>query len=126
MNPVNKVVFSRREYPNKDDLYQAIANQVRILLESGYTLVASKEDEVGDGISIEYSIVKSNNDWPRPFWLVKNEMIAAADEHINNEVTNAQQIIESADNAETLVNKAMTLFNKKKNDGDDGSGGYEA
>ena len=110
MNPVNRIVFSRREYPNKDDLYAAVAQQIRFLLESGYIVVANKEDKVGDGIAIDYSMAKDQEDWPRPFWLVKNEMIAAADAHIDNEVANARNIIDSADQASELVDNFLDKF----------------
>lgn len=124
MNPVNRVVFSRREYPTKDELYAAVGQQMRILLESGYVIVATKEDEVGDGIAIDYSMVRNSDDWPRPFWLVKNEMMAAADEHINNEVSNAKTIISTADKANAFVDSF--LDNMKKNGGGNDNGGFDA
>lgn len=117
MNPVNRVVFSRREYPNKSDLYEAVFQQIKILLESGYILVANKEDEVGDGIAIDYSISRDEDDWPRPVWLVKNEMIAAANEHINNEVENAKAIINTADKANSIVDTFLENFKKKGGNG---------
>ena len=125
MNPVNRVIFSRREYPNKEDLYAAVAQQIRFLLESGYIIVANKEDEVGDGIAIDYSMAKSPEDWPKPFWLVQNEMIAAADEHINNEVRNAKQIIATSENASNFVDNFLGNM-KKKDGGDKGNGGFDA
>ena len=96
MNPVNRIVFSRREYPDKSELYAAVAQQIRFLLESGYVLVANKEDEVGDGIAIDYVMARHDDDWPRPYWLMKNEMLAAADVHINNEVRDAKNILSTA------------------------------
>lgn len=127
MNPVNRIVFSRREYPNKDDLYAAVGQQIRFLLESGYIIVANKEDDVGDGIAIDYSIARDNDDWPRPFWLVQNEMIAAADEHINNEVANAKTIISTSEKANGFVNTFMNNFkggNSGGNNGGDKGGGH--
>lgn len=118
MNLVNRIVFSRREYPNKEDLYVAVAQQIRFLLESGYIIVANKEDEIGDGIAIDFSICRNDEDWPKPFWLVKNEMIAAADIHIDNEVKNAKEIITTAETANNIVDSFL-----KKGGGDKGSGG---
>jgi hypothetical protein len=126
MNPVNRIVFSRREYPNKDDLYAAVAQQIRFLLESGYIIVANKEDEVGDGIAIDYSFARTNDDWPRPFWLVKNEMIAAADEHINNEVDNAKTILSTSEKANDFVNTFMTNLNGGNKGGNNGGGHFDA
>lgn len=124
MNPVNRVVLSRREFPNKDDLYAAVAQQIRVLLESGYILVANKQDEMGDSICIDYSIYHTDMDWPRPFWLVENEMMAAANEHIDNEVSNANQIISSADRANAVVD--ALLRKNKKNNGGNNDGGFDA
>jgi len=125
MNPVNRVVFSRREYPNKEDLYAAIAQQIRILLESGYIIVANKEDEVGDGIAIDYSMVRNDEDWPKPFWLMKNEMIAAADVHIDNEVSNAKTVISTAEHANNFVDNFLKGI-KKDDDKGGNNGGFDA
>ena len=125
MNPVNRVVLSRREFKTPEELHKAVANQIMLLLESGYVIVASKEDEVGDGYAIDYSMVRNQDDWPKPFWLVKNEMIAAADVHIDNEVDNAKQIINTADKANKLVDNFLDGFKNNFNGGNN-SGGYDA
>ena len=124
MNPVNRVVFCRREYPNKEDLYAAIAQQIKLLLEGGYTIVASKEDKIGDGIAIDYSICGEDSEWPKPFWLMYPEYLAASDEHINGEVANAKKIIASAESTDKLVEGLMKKMNKDK-DGNKG-GGFDA
>ena len=124
MNPVNKVVLSRREYKDINDLYTAVAQQIRILLESGYIIVAAKDDELGDSIYIEYSIFNEKDSWPRPFWLMKNEMLSAADEHIDNEVSNAKEILATAEHADNIVQKMFgNSAGKKGPKGNDGNNG---
>lgn len=126
MNKVNKIMLTRREYPNKDDLYAAVSQQIRILLESGYVLVVNMVDEKGDCIEIEYSTYHTDADWPRPFWLVENEMMSAANAHIDNEVNKSREIIESADRANSVVEAYLNKIVKKDKGGDGGNNGFDA
>ena len=54
MNPVNRILISRRDFKTDDELYSKVAQQVRLLLEAGYTLVLRDEDVKGGEITIDF------------------------------------------------------------------------
>lgn len=118
MNPVNTISFSRREFRTDEALHEAISKQIILLLDAGYTIMASVEDEKGGGVLISYSMASGPDDWPKPFWLMQNEMISAADTHIDNEVDNAKQVLDSAQQASDMVKQIMDAMG-----GDGGDGG---
>ena len=127
MNNVSNVVISRKDYKNEDELYQKVAQQIRILLESGYVLIAEDVEPRGGTIVIQYAPKDNESTTPKPFWLLPNEMVSAADTHMTNEVKRARDILTAAEQANSLTNLFndvdLTMLPKKGGNGKGGKGG---
>lgn len=118
MNQVNKMVFSRRDIKNEDELYAKIGLQVRLLLQTGNTVVLTDEDDGRDSIVIEY--MPAGGD-VRPFWLVDEEWKSAVNAHIDIEVRNAQKIMRANQTANNVLRQMGIL--PDMGDDDDNNGG---
>lgn len=104
MNNVSSVVISRKDFKTDDELYAKVGQQVRLLLESGYVLVAEDVEEKGGTIVIQFMpSANAEPNTPKPFWLVPNEMLAAMDVHVSNEVKRANAIIEASKMADSFA-----------------------
>ena len=121
MNKVNNIVLSRRDFKQEDELYAKVSQQIRILLESGYVIVAEDVDEKGGTVVIQYAPKSTEVDLPKPYWLSNSEKLAALNEHINEEVSQARKIIDASNAADEFV----SIFGDvaKRNTGKGGSGG---
>lgn len=123
MNKVNSVVLSRRDFKQEDELYAKVSQQIRILLESGYVIVAEDVDEKGGTIVIQYSPKSTEVDSPKPYWLVDSEKVVALNEHINEEVAHANEVLKASKAADEFVSIFSDIKNKQ---GKGGSGGHDA
>jgi len=105
MNQVNRMVYSRRDIKNEDELYDMIGKQVRLLLQTGNTVMLTDEDDGKDSIVIEF--MPADGDI-RPFWLVDEEWKSAINAHIDIEVRNAEKVV-GAHKATTDILKKMGI-----------------
>ena len=119
MNPVNRILISRRDFKTDEELYAKVGQQVRLLLEAGYTLVLRDEDEKGGEITIDFKHTESDL---RPFWLTKQEMTAALNEHMNKEIADAKNVVGAADKADNFLKKLGFDFSDPGDDGNNGGG----
>lgn len=126
MNDVNRITFSKANYHSDDEFYDKLAQQLRLLCETRCLVVIRDYGESSNGeFVVEFMECKGDY---KPFWLSKNEMMAAFDEHVNEEVDNAQRTLTAsrlANNAKDDL-EAMFGIKKKDDDDDDGSGNNAA
>ena len=115
MNPVNSVVLSRRDFKSDEELYTKVAQQMRLLLEAGYVLVAEDVDEKGGTIVIQYSPASTEVQSPKPFWLMPDEYVAAADVHMNIEIDKANKVLEASRKADDFISKFTGGGNNSNN-----------
>ena len=74
---VNKIIFSKTDSNSKAELFTKIANQLSLLLESGYNCFISNSDPKGNAVTIEFCIADptaKNRDIPQPCWLFLDEL----------------------------------------------------
>ena len=121
MNPVSNVVISRKDFKSDEELYLKVFQQIRLLLEAGYVIVAEDVEERGGTIVIQYSPANAGKNMPRPYWLVDNECVAAMEVHMDNEVARAKNVLDAAKKADDLASLFGDFSDKGK-----GSGGFSA
>ena len=121
MNPVSNIVISRKDFKKDDELYLKVAEQIRLLLEAGYVIVAEDVEDRGGTIVIQYSPANAGKNMPRPYWLVDNECVAAMEVHMDNEIARARNVLDAAKKADDFANMFSDLTDKDK-----GSGGFSA
>lgn len=121
MNPVSNVVISRKDFKTDEELYTKVAQQIRLLLEAGYVIIAEDIEERGGTIVIQYSPADAGKNMPRPYWLLDNECVAAMEVHMNNEVAKARNVLDAAKKADDFANLFEDLNDKGR-----GSNGFSA
>ena len=117
------MVFSRRDIKDENELYNRIGQQVRLLLQTGNTVLLNDEDDGRDSIVIEF--MPSDGDI-RPFWLVDEEWKSAVNAHIDIEVRNAKKVMGANQVANNVLKKMgilPTIGNDDDNNDDDGNKG---
>ena len=113
------MVYSRRDIKDENELYNIIGQQVRLLLQTGNTVMLTDEDDVKDSIVIEF--MPADGDI-RPFWLVDEEWKSAINTHIDIEVRNAEKVV-GAHKATNDILKKMGIPLNLSDDDDDGKNG---
>ena len=117
------MVFSRRDIKDENELYNRIGQQVRLLLQTGNTVLLTDEDDGKDSIVIEF--MPADGD-VRPFWLVDEEWKSAVNAHIDIEVRNAKKVMSANQMANNVLQKMgilPTIGDDDKKDGNDGNKG---
>ena len=74
---VNRIVFTKVDSNSKAELFSKIANQLNILLDSGYNCFVSNLDAKGTSVCIEFCLADptaKNRDIPQPCWLFLDEL----------------------------------------------------
>lgn len=122
MNQVSNIIISRKDFKHDEELYDRVAQQIRLLLEAGYVIVAEDVEERGGTIVIQYAPANAGKEFPRPYWLMTNESMAAMDVHVDNEVSRAENILKAAKKA----GEFSELLDALKGNGEGGSGGFDA
>ena len=115
MNQVNRLVISRRDFKTEEELYAKVAQITRVLLESEYQVLLHDADEKGGTIVIDFMPTDGN---VRAFWLTKDEMMSALNEHIDAEVQHAKEVISASNSAD----KALKQLGFDFGDDDDKGG----
>lgn len=73
MKDVNQLVLCRDDYDSTEELFEAVKNAVRLLLDAGYIMTV-RYDEKGLGIiSIEYNYADQSYGSHYPYWLSPEE-----------------------------------------------------
>lgn len=90
MNKVNQITLSFNSFDSKEELYQAVATQVRTLLITGYNCsLAPKEDSV----QLKFAKADIKAQEPKPYWLLDLEAVQAQVLHAQVEVELAKQTV---------------------------------
>ena len=70
---INRLVFLKRSYRTLEDLYNRLAQQIHLLMETGYVCVVF-EINAGEGaIVLEFNPNSKNVELQRPHWLYPDE-----------------------------------------------------
>ena len=105
MNQVNRLIISRRDFKNEDELYAKVAQTTRVLLESDYLVLLHDADEKGGTIVIDFMPAEGDI---RAFWLNKAEMLSALNTHVDMEVAKAKEVLNASNSADkTLTNEPV-------------------
>jgi len=93
MNKTNKIVFSKANYENKQEFYETLFSQLKILLEDGHA-VSIHESPKQKGV---YAIQFANAlvDDVCPVWLDSAEIMYVSSFAAKNEYENAKELIET-------------------------------
>lgn len=114
------MVYSRRDIKNEDELYEMIGKQVRLLLQTGNTVMLTDKDEGKDSIVIEF--MPADGD-VRPFWLVDEEWKSAVNTHIDIEVRNAEKVVGAHKATNDILKKMGISLDLPDDDDNDNNGG---
>ena len=113
MNQVNRLVISRRDFKNEDELYAKVAQITRVLLESDYLVLLHDADEKGGTIVIDFMPAEGD---VRAFWLTKAEMLSALNTHVDMEVAKAKDVLNASNSADKALKKLGFNFDDDDND----------
>lgn len=92
MNKVNTITLTKRDFGTEEELYKALADQLKLLLKSGNQCVVSDVDPKGGKIQISYSDASRE---PKPYWLLDLEAAEAQNLHDQIEFEMARLFVES-------------------------------
>lgn len=121
MNQVNRLIISRRDFKNEDELYAKVAQTTRVLLESDYLVLLHDADEKGGTIVIDFMPAEGDI---RAFWLNKAEMLSALNTHVDVEVAKAKDVLNASNSADKALKKLG--FNFDDDDGNDEGSSFDA
>lgn len=117
MQPVNTIIYTKKDFGTYNNLYSKVANQIQLLIETGNTIVIRGEATKSDTIYIEYAPQNPILGKPYPYWLLPYEANYVAAYHDKIEIEKYKQIAAGIEAAEEEI------LNKDDGDENKGTGG---
>jgi len=112
MNPVNVIIYNKKDFGTDVNLYSKIAQQIQLLMETNNVITIRSDEEKTGVICIEYGPRNPSLGYPYPYWLLPQEAIYVAEYHDKLELEKYKNFIEELDEFENDYNKE-----KNKNGG---------
>jgi hypothetical protein len=71
---VNRIVFIKRHYHSLEALYSRVAQQVQLLMETGYICVLFEVNAIDGAVIIEFNPNAKSEELQHPYWLFPDEI----------------------------------------------------
>lgn len=94
----NKIIFHKRQFNSIAELYLKVAQQLQILVESGYICTLYDGDDGKGLVVLEYNLADNSLGTPIPVWLLPDEIAYVERYQQQKYIAELREELESLDN----------------------------